>query len=105
MTQMKSSASAQLWPIDSDQIQGTRSPRELTVSSAPWVLGIANVTATRRIQPKITETTTEVHMPGRGHPRGVVGFLGGMRRCVEARDRVLREQHAEPEHEQEREPE
>ena len=60
---MKSSASAQFWPIDSAQIQGTRSPRALTVSSAPWLLGIANVTATRRIQPKITETTTDVHIP------------------------------------------
>src|SRR5215210_1652438 len=62
-TQMKSSASAQFWLIDSDQIQGTRSPRALTVSSAPCVLGIANVTARRRTQPKITETTTEVHIP------------------------------------------
>ena len=33
------------------------------MSSAPWLLGIAKVTATRRIQPKITETTTEVHIP------------------------------------------
>ena len=62
-TQMKSSASAQSWLIDSAQIHGTSSPRALTVSSAPSVLGIANVTATRRIQPKITETTTEVHIP------------------------------------------
>src|SRR5688572_20154612 len=62
-TQTKSSASAQFWPIDSAQIQGTRSPRALTVASAPCVLGIANVTATSRIQPKMTETTTEVHMP------------------------------------------
>src|SRR5262245_16693433 len=62
-TQMKSSASAQSWLIEFAQIQGTSSPRALTVSSAPWLLGIANVTARRRIQPKITETTTEVHIP------------------------------------------
>src|SRR5512134_3840301 len=62
-TQMKSSSSAQFWLIEFAQIQGTRSPRALTVSSAPSVLGIANVTATRRIHPKITETTTDVHIP------------------------------------------
>ncbi len=59
-TQMKSSASAQPWPIDSCQIQGTTAPM---LSSAPWVSGIAKVTASRRIQPKITEATTEVHIP------------------------------------------
>jgi hypothetical protein len=62
-TQMKSSASAQSWLIEFAQIQGTSSPRALTVSSAPCVLGIAKVTATRRTQPKITETTTDVHIP------------------------------------------
>ncbi len=102
MTQMKSKASAQFWLIDVRQIHGDDEARGLR-SSAPSVLGIANVTATRRIQPKITETTTDINMPDRGHPGGVVGFLGGVRRSVEARDRVLGEQHAESEHEPERE--
>src|SRR4029453_4531236 len=62
-TQMKSSASAQSWLIELAQIQGTRRPRALPVSSPPPVLGIANVTPRSRIQPKITETTTEVHIP------------------------------------------
>ena len=31
--------------------------------SAPFVLGIAKVTATRRIQPKSSDTTTDVHTP------------------------------------------
>src|SRR5512134_2283253 len=43
-TQMKSRTSAQFWLMDSLQIQGTRSPRALTVSRAPSLLGIANVT-------------------------------------------------------------
>src|SRR6187455_279661 len=51
-TQMKSSASAQLWLIDSAQIDGTTVPM---LSSANCVLGIAKVTASKRIQPKITE--------------------------------------------------
>src|SRR5688572_399850 len=59
-TQMKSSASAQPWLIDSDQIQGTTMPM---FSSAPSVLGIANVTARSRIQPTTTETTTAMYMP------------------------------------------
>src|SRR5215217_3391329 len=62
-TQMKSRASAQFWLIELAQIHGTSSPSALTVSSAPCVLGIANDTARRRIQPKMTETTTEVHIP------------------------------------------
>src|SRR5215204_2697780 len=60
MTQMKSSASAHVWLIDSAQMDGTTVPM---LSSANWVLGIAKVTASRRIQPKITDATTEVHMP------------------------------------------
>ncbi len=32
-------------------------------SSAPSVLGIANVTASRRIQPTTTETTTAMYIP------------------------------------------
>ena len=59
-TQMKSSASAQFWLIDSVQIQGTRKPR---FSTAPSVLGIASVTATSRMNPKMTETTTDMYMP------------------------------------------
>ena len=59
-TQMKSSASAQFWLIDSVQIQGTRKPM---FSTAPSVLGIASVTATSRMNPKMTETTTDMYMP------------------------------------------
>src|SRR5262245_52615699 len=62
-TQMKSNASAQFWLIELAQIHGTRSPRSLTVWSAPSVLGIAKLTASSRTHPKITETTTEVHIP------------------------------------------
>src|SRR5687768_6623816 len=57
---MKSSASAQFWLMDSVQIQGTRKPM---FSIAPSVLGTASVTATRRMKPKITETTTDMYMP------------------------------------------
>src|SRR5262245_46708627 len=59
-TQMKSSASDQFSLIDSVQIHGTTTPM---FSRAPCVLGIANVTASRRIQPNTTETTTDMYMP------------------------------------------
>src|SRR5215213_7516890 len=59
-TQMKSRASDQCWLIDSAQIHGTTTPM---FSSAPSVLGIENVTARSRIQPKITEATTDMYMP------------------------------------------
>ena len=59
-TQMKSSASAQFWPIDSAQIHGTRNPR---LSIAPSVLGTANVTATSRMKPKTTDATTDMYIP------------------------------------------
>jgi len=59
-TQMKSSASAQPWLIDSDQIHGTTTPM---FSSAPSVLGIAKVTARSRIQPTTTDTTTAMYIP------------------------------------------
>ena len=59
-TQMKSRISAQFWLIDSVQIHGTIEPM---LSSAPWVLGIAKVTARSRTQPKTTETTTDMYMP------------------------------------------
>src|SRR5262249_21676942 len=60
ITQMKSSASDQFWLIDVDQIHGTTAPM---LSSAPCVSGIANVTATRRMKPKITEATTDMYIP------------------------------------------
>src|SRR5215470_6464501 len=60
ITQMKSSASDQVWLIEVDQIQGTTAPM---LSSAPCVSGIAKVTATSRMKPKITETTTDMYMP------------------------------------------
>src|SRR5687768_13338373 len=85
-TQTNSSASAQSWPIDSAQIQGTSSPSALTVSSAPSVLGIANVTATSNIQPKITETTTEVHMPTAA-PRDALFVSSAV--CAEASKPVI----------------
>ena len=59
-TQMKSSASAQFWPIDSAQIHGTRKPR---LSMAPSVLGTANVTATSRMNPNTTDATTDMYIP------------------------------------------
>ena len=57
---MKSSASAQFWLIDSDQIHGTMKPM---FSIAPSVLGTASVTATSRMKPKITDTTTDMYIP------------------------------------------
>src|SRR5919109_2156547 len=59
-TQMNSRASDQFWLIDSAQIHGTTAPM---FSRAPSVSGIANVTATRRMNPKTAETNTDVHMP------------------------------------------
>ena len=59
-TQTKSRISAQFWLIDSVQIHGTTTPM---FSSAPSVLGMANVTASSRIQPKTTDTTTDMYMP------------------------------------------
>src|SRR5512134_2345133 len=49
--------------MDSDQIHGTTTTRLLICSIAPSVLGIAKVTASRRIQPKITEATTDMYIP------------------------------------------
>src|SRR6476619_8144529 len=57
---MKRSTSDHPWLIDVSQIQGTTVPM---FSSAPLVLGTANVTATSRTNPKITETTTDMYMP------------------------------------------
>src|SRR5438034_8749358 len=54
-THMNRSASDQFWLIDVSQIHGTTAPM---LSSAPPVLGTANVTATSRMNPKMTETTT-----------------------------------------------
>ncbi len=59
-TQMKSRNSAQPWPIDSAQLHGTRKPM---FSIAPAVLGIASVTAKSRMNPKMTETTTDMYIP------------------------------------------
>ncbi len=59
-TQMKSSASDQFWLIEVAQIHGTTAPMFVR---APLVLGIANVTATSRMKPKITETTTDMYIP------------------------------------------
>src|SRR5262249_17731472 len=58
--QMNRSTSDQFWLIDVDQIHGTTVPM---LSSAPCVLGTANVTATRRTNPKMTETTTDMYIP------------------------------------------
>jgi hypothetical protein len=57
---MRSRNSAQFWLMDSAQMNGTRKPR---FSSAPSVLGTANVTATSRKKPKKTEATTDMYMP------------------------------------------
>ena len=59
-TQIASRASDQFSLIDVFQIHGTTAPM---LSRAPWVLGIANVTATSRMKPKIAETTTDMYIP------------------------------------------
>src|SRR5512132_2400324 len=60
ITAMNSSASAQFWLIDCDQICVTANA---PASSTDCVDGIANVTARRRTQPKTIETNTDIHMP------------------------------------------
>ena len=58
---MKSRNSAHFVLIDVCQMYVTMfAPR---VERALSVLGIANVTATSRMKPKITETTTDITMP------------------------------------------
>src|ERR671936_2989243 len=59
-TAMKSRNSAHLLPIDPSQIDWTM---KRPVSSGPFADGIANVTATSRTKPKITDTTTDMTMP------------------------------------------
>src|SRR5436190_5667717 len=85
-TQMKSRNSAQRWPMDVAQIQGTIGSSWLTVLSAPSVLGIAKVTATRRMNPKTTETKTEVHMPTAA-PRDALFVSSAV--CAEASNPVM----------------
>ena len=58
--QMNSRSSDQVWLIDSAQIHGTMIPK---LSIAPCVSGIASVTATSRMNPKKTDTTTAMYMP------------------------------------------
>src|SRR5919201_3150103 len=59
-TAMKSRNSAQRLLIDVSQMYVTMfAPAE----AAPFVSGIANVTATSRMKPKITDTTTDMTMP------------------------------------------
>ncbi len=57
-TPMKSSISAQFCS-SSSQIHGTGKPRFSTTAG----VGIASVTATSRMNPKMTETTTDMYMP------------------------------------------
>src|SRR4051794_38359958 len=52
--------SAHLRLIDVSQMYVTMLP---PAPSAPFVSGIANVTATSRMNPKITDTTTDMTMP------------------------------------------
>src|SRR3954447_17416939 len=52
--------SAHLRLIDVSQMYVTMMP---PAPSAPFVSGIANVTATSRMNPKITDTTTDMTMP------------------------------------------
>ena len=59
-TQMKSSASAQFWLIDSAQIHGTMNPM---FSSAPSRARDRERDREQEDQPKMTETTTDIHMP------------------------------------------
>ena len=53
------------------------------------VPGKANVTANSRIQPKTTETKTDVYMPTAADREALARLLGRVCRRVEARDRVL----------------
>ncbi len=62
-TQMKSRNSAHCWLIDCAQMNGTIGRSSLALSTTLCVSGIAKVTASSRIQPKTTETNTDVHMP------------------------------------------
>ena len=94
MTAMKSRTSAQLWPIDVGPDRRDDVPRAAT---APSVSGIANVTATRRMHPKITDTTTDMSMPTAAERDACVGLLGHVRRRVVAGHRVLRHEQAQPE--------
>src|SRR5215218_6218697 len=61
-TAMKSRNSAQRVPIDSVQMNVTIVEPAPTRSSFD-ALGMAKVTATRRMKPKITETTTDMTIP------------------------------------------
>ena len=42
------------------------------------------VTATSRMNPKMTDMTTDMYMPTAAHPRGLVRLLGHVRGGVEA---------------------
>ena len=63
ITQMKRRNSAQFWLIDSAQENGTMYPTSRPRSIPNCVLGSWKVTARSRIQPKTTETTTDMYMP------------------------------------------
>src|SRR5262245_60679224 len=58
-TAIKRQNSAHLVPIESVQMLWTMKP---VVSDGPFA-GIANVTATSRMKPKMTDTTTDITMP------------------------------------------
>src|SRR5213083_1441763 len=68
------------------QIQGTIGSSWLTVLSAPSVLGMANVTATRRTNPKTTDTKTDVHIPTAA-PRDALFVSSAV--CAEASNPVM----------------
>src|SRR5436305_6359233 len=57
---MKSRNSAHFFPIELCQMYWTT---KRPAPAAPLSLGTANVTATSRMKPKITETTTDMTMP------------------------------------------
>src|SRR5438445_7547156 len=59
-TAMKSRNSAHRLPIAPSQIERTM---KTPASAGPFAEGIANVTATSRRKPKITETTTDMTIP------------------------------------------
>ena len=97
-TQMNNNASDQFWLIDSAQIQGMTTPM---FSSAPSVLGIANVTASEQ-DPAEDHRGDDGHVHARPLPPGrFVRLLRQVCGRVESGDRVLRHQQSEAEDEPE----
>ena len=80
ITQMKSSDLRPVLAHRLAQIHVTRKPR---FAMPPSVLGMANVTATSRMNPKTTDATTDMYIPTAADARGLVRLLGHVRGRVE----------------------